>query len=155
MDKLVGENSQKILDLDKKVDIACTELKNVKERVSKLERRVDAVDEPVKLTQRKLDELDTYFRRWNLKLYGLPEEANEQVRQEAVKICQAVLPEEKVKLGEAIDVVHRLGKKRQNDSRPRPIILRFVARLYRDAVWRAAKNSAYLREHPLRFKVCF
>ena len=62
------------------------------------------------------------------------------------------MPAEKNKVGDTIDVAHRLGKKQQqNDSRPSGIIILFTARFYRDAVWKAARNNAFLQSHGLRF----
>ena len=82
----------------------------------------------------------------------MPEVENEDERREAIRICQEVMPAEKNKGGDTIDVVHRLGKKQQqNDSRPRGIIILFTARFYRDAVWKAARKNAFLQTHGLRF----
>lgn len=50
-----------------------------------------------------------------------------------------------------IDTVHRIGKMKDNDNRPRGIILQFSSRTYRDAVWKAAKNNTFLKERHLRF----
>ncbi len=43
------------------------------------------------------------------------------------------------KLPDIVDSVHRLGQKR-GDGRPRVIIIQFAMRLYRDTVWRDAKD---------------
>ncbi len=56
----------------------------------------------------------------------------------------------------SIDVVHRLGKVRSENAlssgqKPRGIILQFTMRHFRDALWKAAKNSPYLAKHHLRF----
>ncbi|KAL1251227.1 hypothetical protein QQF64_019023 [Cirrhinus molitorella] len=55
-----------------------------------------------------------------------------------------------------IDVVHRLGKVRSESAlssgqKPRGVILQFTMRHFRDALWKAAKNSPYLAKHHLRF----
>lgn len=73
------------------------------------------------------------------------------VRQETTRICQAVLQEERTKLPEVTDIVHRLGSKRPNNSKPSSIIMQFTLRVYRDAVWKAAKKSTYLQTE--RFEV--
>lgn len=64
---------------------------------------------------------------------------------------KAVLPEERSRLADTIDTVHRLGTKQQNDNKPKGIIIQFIARVYRDAVWKAAKTSPHLRDNVLRF----
>lgn len=50
-------------------------------------------------------------------------------------------------------MVHRLGKMQQGGpkERPRVTIMQFSVRSYRDAIWKAAKNSSYLKESGLRF----
>lgn len=133
------------------------DLKTVTTKIAKLEQRVDMVEQPIRFMHKRMDELESYTRRWNLKLMRVPKSAQENVRPEVLKICQVLLPSMKYKFVDAIDTVHRLGKKRQStdDTRPRGIILQFVSRVCRDSVWRAAKNSSYLREHGLLFKKDF
>ncbi len=85
-----------------------------------------------------------------MKLHGLPESV-EDVKMETIKICQTILPQEQSKLTEVIDIVHRLGKRKPGVVRPRGIILRFLSRTHRDAIWAEAKNNPFLREKGLRF----
>ncbi|KAK5622025.1 hypothetical protein CRENBAI_012152 [Crenichthys baileyi] len=70
---------------------------------------------------------------------------------EVIQICQSVLPEHKHKLPDAIDVVHQFGAKRPGSTKPRGIIIQFTSRVLRDATWKAAKTSSYLRDNRLRF----
>lgn len=74
---------------------------------------------------------------------------DERLPASANKLCLQRI----TKVGDTIDVVHRLGKKQQqNDSRPRGIIiLLFTARFYRDVVWKAARKNAFLQSHGMRF----
>nr|XP_023868738.1 GEM-interacting protein-like [Salvelinus alpinus] len=148
--KRVGANTMVIEGLKKTVEFACGEIEDVKTRVAKVEKGVEKVDKNNNVYHRRLTDLEQYTRRWNLRLYGLPEVENEDVRGEAIRICQEVMPAEKNKVGDTIDVVHRLGKKQQqNDSRPTGIIILFTARFYRDAVWKAARKNAFLQSHEL------
>lgn len=55
------------------------------------------------------------------------------------------------KFPDVIDTVHRLGQLKENNTRPRAVILQFTLRVYRDAVWKAAKNSTFLQSKKLRF----
>ncbi|KAL0161723.1 hypothetical protein M9458_045448, partial [Cirrhinus mrigala] len=148
---------QKISDLNGKVDAVTSELKSVAAKVMCLERRVDQVEQPISQMQRRMDDLETYMRRRNLKLIGIPEVADENIRLEVVRICQAVLPSEKEKCSEVVDVVHRLGKPQPGSGggRPRATIIQFSTRTYRDAIWKAARNSSYLRDNGLQFREDF
>ncbi|XP_055006462.1 carcinoembryonic antigen-related cell adhesion molecule 8-like [Boleophthalmus pectinirostris] len=101
-----------------------------------------------------MDEIETYTRRWNLRLTGGPQTDQEDVRAKVIQICQEVVPDTKNKLVDSVETVHRLGRRRAaaEGSAPRHIIVQFVSRVCRDAVWREAKTSLYLRQHGLCFK---
>lgn len=76
-------------------------------------------------SKQRMDERESHSRWWNRRLYDISEDKDENIRLQAIKICQAVLPEDSGRLSETIDIAHRLGKKNASDSRPRPIILQF------------------------------
>ncbi|MEQ2246157.1 hypothetical protein ILYODFUR_035322 [Ilyodon furcidens] len=61
--------------------------------------------------------------------------SKEHVKKETIRIFQAIFPGGKQELP-----VHRLGKIRENDNRPRGIMLQLSCRTYRLGVWKAAKN---------------
>ncbi|KAL1255500.1 hypothetical protein QQF64_013561 [Cirrhinus molitorella] len=107
------------------------------------------------MLEQRMDELESYSRQWNLRLYGVSENKKENVRLQAVKICQSVLPGESGRLSEVIDIAHRLGHKSTADSRPRPIILQFTSRMMRNEVWKQAKTSTYLKANRFLFKEDF
>lgn len=98
----------------------------------------------------RITDLERCSQRWNLWLNGIPESIeNQQVRMEVIKICQAVLPEDKKHLPEVTDTVHHLGTK--NVKGPRSVIIQFSSQVHRGVVWAAAKNSQYLRNNGLSF----
>lgn len=157
IEKLVNENSKKIDDntlkiegLKKTLDFAFTEIKDTQKRVDNVDTRLKKEELKSSKLQTRVSDLESYSRRWNLKLYGIRESQNENVKDKVMELCQTILPEGKTKAAEAIDVVHRLGKTAQA-NKPRAIIIRFSLRSYRDALWKAAKSHPFLREHKLRF----
>ncbi|XP_023814979.1 uncharacterized protein LOC111948013 [Oryzias latipes] len=150
MKKAVQENSMQISAVKDSVDVVCTEISDMKNRVVHAEAQLEKYKTIVETQEKRISQLESYSRRWNLKLRGLAEKENQNVRQEVIQICQSVLPEAKDKLPDVVDTVHRLGPKRPNNNQPRGIIIQFTARIHRDAVWRAAKKSAFLKEHNLR-----
>lgn len=113
---------------------------------------MDRGEQTSRLCMNRVTDLERYGRRWNLRLNGLPETTTENVREEVIHVCQEVLPQEATKLPDSIDVAHWLGTKRANETRPRAIIIRFTARRFRDAVWKAAKNSEFLWNQGMHFK---
>ncbi len=101
--------------------------------------------------EQRLSDLERYSRRWNLRSQGVPEKEREEVRAESIHICKATFPEGGHSLADKIDRVYRIGRRLQNCSRPRPIIIQFSSRLARDGVWKAARTSEFLRTNQLRF----
>lgn len=59
--------------------------------------------------EQRLSHLEGYTRRWNLRVYGIPEKEREDVRERVIQVCQQLLPEAKDKLPYTVDTVHRLG----------------------------------------------
>ncbi|XP_024121191.1 uncharacterized protein LOC112142174 [Oryzias melastigma] len=159
--KLINNRSDaiedKIVGLNNKVDAVAKDLRGVTLKMAALEQRMDSLETPVKLLQKRMDDFESYSRKLNLKLVGVPETEKEDIRHVVIKICQMVLPSWKEKLVDAVDSIHRLGNRRQatNNTRPRAIILQFVSRVCRDAVWKAAKDSLYMKDHGLQFKEDF
>lgn len=137
--------------LEEMVNATRAEIKALKEKMGCIERRVEKSEQSTLSCMNRVTDLERYGRRWNLKLHGIPEAPNEKVREEVIRICQQVLPQERDQLPAAIDVAHRVGPKRVNDSRSRVVIIRFVIRRFREAVWKAAKNNPFLRDHGLHF----
>lgn len=148
---MVNENSMKIEGLKKSVDFAFQEIQDIKGRMNKVEDCHKKDQSLLSEIQKRVEENERYSRRWNLKLHGVPETVSkEKIKDETIKICQAILPEKKSSLPDVIDTAHRVGKKPENSSKPRGIILQFTSRSTRDAVWKAAKNHPFLQEHHLR-----
>lgn len=138
--------------LESMVQTACAEIKELKSKMLYMEKRIDRGEQTTRLCMSRVTDLEQYGRRWNLRLYGLPEAIKENVREEVIRVCQELLPHEATKLPDAIDVTHRLGTKRANETRPCATIIRFSARRFRDAVWKAAKSSEFLRNQGMQFK---
>jgi len=152
MEKMISNNTLKIEGLKKTVDFACAEIREVKGKVTHIDDRVNMAEKKTILLEQRITELENYSRRWNLRLYGMAENvADQNIRQEVIHICQSILPEHKAKLPDVIDSVHRLGQLKKGATKPRGIILQFCARIYRDAVWKAAKKSTFLQNNKLRF----
>lgn len=138
-------------ELEKKIESSCAEVVMLKENVSCMEQKLQKCTTSVDQIENRVYELEAYSRRWNLKLYGVRETEAEDVRREVIKICQALLPEEKSRLVDGIEAVHRLGPKRKEQKDSRVIIMKFISRALRDAVWKAAKKSSFLQVNKLRF----
>ncbi|KAL1276877.1 hypothetical protein QQF64_023550 [Cirrhinus molitorella] len=151
IEKMVSANALKIEGLKKTVDFACAEINDIKSKVNHFETRLTTEEKKMGFCEQRLTDLERYSRRWNLRLQGVTEKGQEDVRAEAIRICESTFPEGGHSLADKIDTVHRVGRRLQNSSRPRYIIIQFSSRVARDGVWKAARTSEFLRSNQLRF----
>ncbi len=125
------------------MDFVCAEINDIKGKVNHFETRLNT-EEKMGFCEQRLTDLERYSRRWNLRLQGVPEKEREDVRAETIRICEATFAERGHSLADKIDTVHRIGRRLQNSSRPRPIIIQFSSRVARDGSWKAARTSEFL-----------
>ncbi|KAK7878738.1 hypothetical protein WMY93_030977 [Mugilogobius chulae] len=94
--------------------------------------------------EQKLNELERYNWRVNLRLYGLPEMEGEDLKKRFLELCHQVVPDvRETTLPFHVDVCHRLGMRM--DNKPRPVIARFSSRAFKEKLWRSAKGRKHLR----------
>ncbi|KAK7880960.1 hypothetical protein WMY93_032414 [Mugilogobius chulae] len=144
----VQENSNQLNALKLTLDQTCGELLLLKDRVVDLETQSSAVTKTVTVHASRLSLLESYSRRWNLILRGLEEKDQQDVRGEAIRVLQRVLPQSRDLLPDVVDTVHRLGPRRPDTTRG--IIIQFARRHVRDEIWHAAKNSTFLKINDLK-----
>ena len=147
---------QEVKTLKEDLKVSNLKVKNLEIENARLKRATN-------LTLLKLDALQQYGRRENLRIYGVPETNNnnddgEDVVLRIAKFLQIDLQ------GMDIQRAHRLGKKTKNiERKPRPVIARFASFKKRNEILFAKsklKNSAefqnvFISEDltPLRFKL--
>lgn len=157
-DKAVQYNTVQIDDIKKSLEFCHEEAVALKKQNSTLQKQCDLLGKKVNELELKVNETDRYSRRLNLRLYGVHEtNKDDNIKKEIQEVVRAVLPDSEAGLVvAAIDVVHRIGNLHQRGERanlpPRPLIIRFLSRTARDAVWRGSKNSSYLKNKKLNFK---
>lgn len=109
VEKLISDNTLKIEGLKKSIDFAFGEIREIKENVKQVDVRVSEAEKKVSILEQRVADLENYGRQRNLRLYRVAENKEQDIRKEATKICQAILPDLKAKLPDVIDTVHRLG----------------------------------------------
>lgn len=88
--------------------------------------------------------------RWCLKLNGLEEKSDENIRADTIQLFRKIAPNlEMRQLEEAVDVVRRVGRKENNQSRP--LVVLFIRSLVKEEIWRRSKDSPVCKERG----VCF
>ncbi len=125
------------------------EIEDVNKKVASLENVVSSLSKENESLRQSCLELDEYKRRWNLRVAGVPESNNENVKNVILEIFGNVSPESAAALANSVDIVHRLGPKSAKD-RSRRIIVQFTSRSVRDKIWKDAKSSDYLRRNNYR-----
>ncbi len=94
-------------------------------------------------------EEERYKRRWCLRIKGLKENSSEHIRDDVIQLLGKITPEFAASMSEAVDVVHRVGRKEA--SRPREVIILFARRMVRDEIWKRTKTSSVCKEAGIRF----
>lgn len=147
----IEKNARSIEDVGEKLKNLTIEMEEMKETVQSVKHNSTEQEKRIKTMEEKVNELESYQRRWNLRLYGVVEEHGENVKRKVTDICSTVAPETASTLHVLIDVCHRVGVR--EEGRIRPIIIRFVSRDAKENVWRAAKDSDFLKARRLRFSL--
>lgn len=88
--------------------------------------------------------------RWCLKLNGLEEKSDENIRADTIQLFRKIAPNlEMRQLEEAVDVVLRVRRKENNWSRP--LVVLFIQRLVKEEIWRRSKDSPVCKERGVHF----
>ena len=120
-----------------------------KVKTGKMEEDIAKLQAENKSLRESIAEGNRYSRRWCLKIHGIREQDNEDIRTRVISILGRTAPSVRDYLQEGIDVTHRVGKLREDGSE-RSTIVRFALRKHRDAVWKEAKGSQFLKDNNLR-----
>lgn len=147
---LITTNTQSIHALTDRCDMLFADIEEVKASVQEVQ--VTHLDHQQRIVQleEKINEMEAHSRRMNLRLYGLPEMAGENVKTRVKEICAAVLPAAKdAPLHILVDVCHRVGIRQENKTRP--VIIRFASRDFKDQIWKGSRECEYLTSRKLKF----
>jgi len=146
---LIKKNADTIEALKESSEFLFNEVQDMKTEIKTVKNASDDHQKRITGLEDRLNEMERYHRRWNLRLYGLPEQEGEDVKQRVIDICKAVIEDPEEDLRFQIDVSHRIG--RREDGKTRPVITRFTTRSSKEKVWKCAKNSEFLKIKKLKF----
>lgn len=149
LEEMIKTNSNTIEELKSSLLFVNAEIVDLQKSKIELTAKITEQARAVSQLENRIIDAERYKRRWCLRLYGVPEAENENVKVKVTEICKGVAPELTTKMSEAVDVAHRLG--RPVSGRARAVIILFALRWVRDSIWKSAKNSDYLKERKLRF----
>uniref|UniRef100_A0A8D8T8L9 Uncharacterized protein n=1 Tax=Cacopsylla melanoneura TaxID=428564 RepID=A0A8D8T8L9_9HEMI len=119
-----------------------TTMDNIEKRQAEQEKRQVELERREAEVEERLDDAEQYSRRMCLLLRGVPETPNRNDNEEECLVHVMKLMREKLKLNLSEEVVsrcHRLGGRRDEQGRGRPIIVKFYSYRHRRAVFGAKK----------------
>lgn len=143
------QHSAMITSVAKAVQINAEEVKECKEKVGMLEKQVETLTKENENMRIRVLEQERYKRRWCLRIRGMKENPIENIREVVIQLLVKITPEFSANMYDAVDVVHRVGKKESN--RPREVIVLFARRGIRDEIWKRTKDSAVCRDAGIKF----
>lgn len=143
------QNTAMIVNLTKTVQFNSEELEGIKKTVVDLEKANNHLLSENKELKKKLTEQQRYSMRSCLRVKGIKEKKDENLRETVIPILSKIVPEFAAKMEHAVDVVHRLGKREEN--RTRHVIILFAQRHVKDEVWRRTKDSEICKTEGIRF----
>lgn len=154
-DEAVKHNTMQIEGLKKSLEFCHQEVVDLKKENNTMKVRVEQMQTKVTELEQKVNDADRYSRRYNLRVYGVAEEREENVKVKVKEICREAIPGSDGKeIAVAVDVAHRIGRIDSGGKNrfPRPVIVRFTSRSARDAFWKGAKNNEFLRSRGFQVK---
>ena len=90
-------------------------------------------DRRIKQNERELNDLQQYSRRWNLRVFKVPEKEKETAADCTAKVCAIFSDKVGIPITASdIEVAHRTGQR--SSTRVRPIFVRFFDRKKRNSV---------------------
>ncbi|XP_016110462.1 uncharacterized protein [Sinocyclocheilus grahami] len=152
---MVKENSTSINLLKEALEVVHSEIFDIRKENENLKNKNEEIVKRVSDLEDKLNDQDRYCRRWNLRLEGLTERTEDDVKSRVTEICKAVVVEEERNfVANNVDIAHRVGRPidRAKGKKPRPVMIRFASRTARDLTWKGAKGNDFLKKNNMYFK---
>ncbi|RXN26212.1 zinc finger 2-like protein [Labeo rohita] len=128
------QSSALITSLTKAIQFNTEEVKECKKRVKDLEIQNDNLRKENCDLKERIREQERYRMRWCLRIKGIEERKDEDIRSRVIQTLGKIPPDLESKMEEAVDIVHRLGKRM--DSRNRNVIVVFAQRRVKEEIWR-------------------
>lgn len=149
IEKTTGSTKEKVDKLADTVQQLIVDVNQQKEAIRCMEHEIKGLKTENCTLKNAIADCQRYSRRWSLKVHGVKEKDGENSKELVTELFAKVAPKFRDSLPRGIDIVHRLGQRRQNGSH-RAIIVLFALRWLRDAVWREAKDCTFLQDNKLR-----
>ncbi|KAJ7997822.1 hypothetical protein DPEC_G00216120 [Dallia pectoralis] len=144
------QSSCMIASLTKAVQFHAEEVKVCKKKINDLESQSELLEKENRELKERVREQERYKMRWCLKLKGIKEKNEENIRTDIIHLFAKIAPDIDMRqLEDAVDIVHRIGRK--EDNKNRHVVILFARRLVREEIWRRSKDSPVCKERGVRF----
>ena len=123
----------RLFDTEVKAEKLESEEKSLKKVNETATGMIKQQDRRIKQNERELNDLQQYSRRWNLRVFKVPEKEKETAADCTAKVCAIFSDKIVIPITASdIEVAHRTGQR--SSTRARPILVRFFDRKRRDNV---------------------
>lgn len=150
LETTVKDNTNSLNSVTEALEFMNNQVEEITGNVTTLQKRVESLEKENCVLRDKCEELDTYKRRWNLRVSGIQEQRGEDVRKVLIDLFSKVSPVIAEQLIYTLDVAHRLGPRADGARPSRRIIAQFLSRNVRDQIWRDARTADILKEKKIR-----
>ncbi|KAL1275024.1 hypothetical protein QQF64_027838 [Cirrhinus molitorella] len=154
----MDDQTQRFIRFEKQINANSSAIDKNKKDITELQSQVVLLKKENAFLKSACDEHARYKRRWNLRLTGLPEKDEENVRETVIGILTRIIPVSVERLRDNVDTVHRLGKRESaanSNNVPRVVIIQFGMRTIRDEVWKKSKDARVCKDLHISFKEDF
>ena len=107
--------------------------------IATLQDEFESASMKIEDLEKKMERQEQYSRRNCILIHGSKEEMDESTDDRVLKLFREELNED-VLLAD-LDRTHRIGKKSDSSSKPRPVIVKFARYNIREKVFKSKKNS--------------
>lgn len=123
----------RVFELEARVDKKDNEITSLLKKNDELLNAVKNQETKVKQNEKDMNDIQQYSRRWNVRVYRVPETERETMEDCVKKVCRIFTQDVGVATSPSdIEVAHRTGQR--SGQRNRPILVRFFDRKKRDNI---------------------
>lgn len=137
--KKIEKLEARLFEAEARTDRVEAEVKSIRKKNEEMLNMMRHQENKSLQNERDINDLQQYSRRWNVRVYRVPEVRGETQEDCIQKVCRIFSADVGVATGpEDIEVAHRAGQ--QSSEKARPIVVRFFDRKKREAVIGARRN---------------
>lgn len=129
----IGKIEGRLFDIECRAEQLEDEVRQAKKNTEAEKETIRHLDFHVKQCETEQNDLQQYSRRWNLRVFRVPEQQNESADDCVKKVVQIFTDSVGVKTTQGdVEVAHRMGQR--SGAQARPILVRFFDRRKKDDI---------------------